>query len=576
MRECSLKIYKNASPRISLPVFQVFASDPPKKGTLCAMTGKVTYLYTYDQIRLLIALCKDLKVCLDRVSKKAKACHTARKLTLSGELPVVDLHRVVRRELSHERGIRCRFCGLCGELQQLPTVKLQSGALSFALRPQILPPSIPPLGTLAYRFGSYAVYVLSRSGRTTYTPVLDRISVLDRLRGYRLIKAIRAHEKSSMKPPFSIELGKVLEERRAFLQESKVGEPVESFIAYASVGLLELLPLLTDEEIGEFYVDSPCSFAYIDHRELGRCDSSVWAGRGTLERFLAFSSSSVGRGFDYLRPSLRASIRTRDFHIRVSSDIPPLSFEGASVDVRKFFNSPIDIKSLVDKGTLTREAASFLLGKLKSGSSFTIYGESGSGKTTLAIALDLETPSHWRKYSIESDIAENVSQRRYGKHQVRLLAATGTQDAIDRRRETIDSLLHKSPDYVFFGEVLSPSDSQALFQLLASGIKCIHTVHAGSGEALLKRFVHQHRVPVLALSDLGVLIQMRRFDTSGNFSRRLVRISEIARGNAQEIPPLHDLFLWDDGTGRAEPVAPLEEVSLSVSSETAHLKEEIA
>ena len=127
----------------------------------------------------------------------------------------------------------------------------------------------------------------------------------------------------------------------------------------------------------------------------------------------------------------------------------------------------------------------------------------------------------------------------------------------------MDSLLHKSPDYVFFGEVLSESDSRALFQILASGIRCIHTVHAPSGEGLLRRFAYQHHIPLLSLSDLGVLVQMRRFDIGGNFERRVVRVSEIIRDELPvEVPPLKDLFIWDSSSGQLEPTPAYREMSI--------------
>lgn len=564
MRDGSLKIYRNLDPRMSLSEFEQISEDLPSSCALCLFSGKKSLLLTRDQFQMISQVCHDLGFCLELLSK-SKGCAFAKEVCASrnSEWPAL-LSKVRMGVRNRKKGIRCRLCGTCSELAGLKSLKFSSRELYFALRPHVVPSGLVSLGSPEYSIPPYCIYMLRRPGRLVYIPVLSALSVEERIRSFRLIRKIRAHEEKCLKPPFSIELGKVIEERRAILREfSRLSAPAENFTLYSSVGLADILPLLIDDNVGEFYADSPRTFAYVDHRELGRCESAVWVGPGVIERLLAFSASSSGRTSDYLNPSIKASIKTKEFHARISIDAPPLSFEGTSIDVRKFFRNPTDFGILIRNKTIPPEAASYLIMKLRAGSSFSIYGESGSGKTTLAIALDLETPPHWRKYSVESDIAENITQRQLGKHQVRLLAATGSGGAAEKRREVLDSLLHKSPDYVFFGEVLSESDSQALFQILASGIRCIHTVHAPSGEGLLKRFAYQHHIPLLSLSDLGVLVQMRRFDIGGNFARKVVRISEIVRDELPvEIPPLRDLFVWNAASGQLEPTPAYREMSI--------------
>ncbi len=565
MRNGSLKIYRNLSPRMSISEFEQISEDPPGSCALCLFSGNKGLLLTREQFQMVWQVCHDLRLCLDLLSEKSKDCTFAKEVCSSrnSEWPVL-LSKIRLGILYHKKGIRCRLCRICSELTRFKSLQFSRDELSFALRPQVVPSGLVSLGSPEYSLPPYSIYILRRSGRLVYMPVLCTLSVEERIESFRLIRKVRKHEEKCLKPPFSIELGEVIEERRAILRDfSKLSAPAENFALYSSVGLVDLLPLLIDDNVGEFYADSPRTFAYIDHRELGRCESSVWVGSRVIERLLVFSAASSGRASDYLNPSIKASIKTNEFHARVSIDAPPLSFEGTSIDVRKFFRNPTDFGMLIRNRTIPPEAVSYLLMKLRAGSSFSIYGESGSGKTTLAIALDLETPPHWRKYSVESDVAENITQRHLGKHQVRLLAATGFAGSAERRREVLDSLLHKSPDYVFFGEVLSESDSRALFQILASGIRCIHTVHAPSGEGLLRRFAYQHRIPLLSLSDLGVLVQMRRFDIGGNFTRRVVRISEVVRDELPaDIPPLRDIFVWDAASGQLEPTPAYREMSI--------------
>jgi pilus assembly protein CpaF len=231
---------------------------------------------------------------------------------------------------------------------------------------------------------------------------------------------------------------------------------------------------------------------------------------------------------------------------------------GTAVSIRKFFSNPISLNELISNGTLTPEAGAFLEKRVQLRSNISIYGESGSGKTTLAVALDLLTPSTWRKISVESDVAENVTQTDLGKHQIRLLASTASKNDQEKRTFVLNSLLHKSPDYVFFGEVLSKEDSESLFQMFGSGLKCIHTIHAESGESLLRRWVFQHRIPAASLYDLDTFVELRKLGTGGCITRKVYRISEIIKDQLQDgIPGLVDIFSWDPATNSLRAAVPL-------------------
>ena len=157
---------------------------------------------------------------------------------------------------------------------------------------------------------------------------------------------------------------------------------------------------------------------------------------------------------------------------------------------------------------------------------------------------------------MESDVAENICQAQYSMHQVRLLASGSSKAGQEKRTSILNSLLHKSPDYIFFGEVLSTEDSAALFQMLASGLKCIHTIHAESAEALLRRFALQHRISPESIADLDVLVQMQKLCEGDTVRRRVLRISLVCKTRyGEEVPPIRDVFRWSVEHGRLERTA---------------------
>jgi type IV secretory pathway ATPase VirB11/archaellum biosynthesis ATPase len=427
---------------------------------------------------------------------------------------------------------------------------LDLNRLAYAAAPQILPRGIKVLGEAQYRVEPFSINLLKHGRSTVYLPVLDSIKLEDRVRIFDLIRRVRAFEWQSLSSPISLDLSDIIEQRKGIMRElGDLNDLLLPFAAYSSVGLAYLFPLLMDDRISEFFIDKESSLAYLDHRDFGRCNSALYIGKKGIMHLLTFARMALGKTMDFQSPSLRSSIKTKDFNIRISADAPPLSLEGTSMCVRKFFSTPIKMHELVSNSTLTPEAAAYLVRMLHSRKNFSIYGESGSGKTTLAVALDLLTPSTWRKISVESDVAENITQSRFGKHQIRLLASSGTKPEQERRTTVLNSLLHKSPDYVFFGEILSKEDSASLFQILAAGLKCIHTIHAESAESLFRRLLCQHGVPAESLRDLDVLVEMRKRYGGDKICRRVFRISEVEKEPRNPVPRIFDVFRWDEGSG---------------------------
>jgi type IV secretory pathway ATPase VirB11/archaellum biosynthesis ATPase len=452
----------------------------------------------------------------------------------------------------HLFGFKCRSCSFCEDLSSfLESRDLRSIAdlkrFAYAVSPQVLPNGLPELGITQYRIDPFSINLLSEGESPIYISLLDGLGIGERIRIFDLIREVRALEWKSLSGHISLDLAEIIDQRRVLARNlGTIEDSLVPYALYSSVGLSNLFPLLLDDRVSEFFVDREWSLAYLDHRDFGRCNTALYIGSEGMRHLLTFSRMMTGKAMDYLSPSLRSSIKTPDFYVRISADAPPLSLEGTSMAVRKFFSKPMSLKELIVNFTLSSEAAAYLNEKLNERKSFTIYGESGSGKTTLAVALDLLTPSKWRKISVESDVAENVTQSHLGKHQIRLLAGSASKAEQDRRIQILNSLLHKSPDYVFLGEVLSKEDSESLFQILASGLKCIHTIHAESAESLFGRWIFQHTIPPQSLKDLDVMVEMRKLCIEGKIFRRVYRICEVVKNTNTEIPRINDIFHWDN------------------------------
>ncbi|MEM2144869.1 MAG: ATPase, T2SS/T4P/T4SS family [Candidatus Jordarchaeaceae archaeon] len=309
---------------------------------------------------------------------------------------------------------------------------------------------------------------------------------------------------------------------------SDSSEKIAEIFSYESIGIGAIAPFLLDSNVEEFYLDKESTNIYLDHRKWGRCRTSVSLTEQDIERIITRVRAESDMQLDESKPSLKTEIITDTFHVRISIDIPPLAAEGVQLDCRKLRKNPFTIPELIANGTLNAQAASYLLFCLLRRINITVIGESGAGKTTLINALDILTPQDWRKIYVE-DVIESIPQTEYEKHQTRFKVEPFEGDETKRRNKSkeITRLLHRSPDWVFLGEIQTAQDSQAMFHALSSGITGLQTCHGASVEDMILRWVVHHDVSPACLRDLSIIVQINRMKTHFKKERKVVRICEI-------------------------------------------------
>jgi len=308
--------------------------------------------------------------------------------------------------------------------------------------------------------------------------------------------------------------------------------------AYRALGVHKLMPFLLDRSVDEVYLDKPGTKVYVDHEEVGRCVTNVTLTSKDLRRFINHVLLESKLPLSYLNPSLKWNLMLGDFVVRASIDIPPLSHEGPSLDLRKIKHRVYTIVDLVLNNVLSLEEAAFLVLHVINRRNIIICGEPGSGKTTLMNALDLCAPRNWRKVYIE-DVIESLDQRSQGRHQLRLYVEPfEVMEKTRKKSMEIIKLLHRTPDWVCLGELQSKEHFKALFHAVAAGLRGVHTCHASSAFGLIRRLLLHYGISKEDLSGVDLIVHMVKCYRGPKILRRVAEVWAIGTLESTSADPL--------------------------------------
>ena len=306
------------------------------------------------------------------------------------------------------------------------------------------------------------------------------------------------------------------------LREAKV-------LAYHSVGLGKLLNVLTNDEVTAIFCDGPNHPVYYDTRNGGRTITQVRLNLKDFQRICNFAELVSGYPISEFTPSLKCDIRTRDFFVRLSIDRAPLTETSFSIDIRRFPLKPLRLGDLTSLGFIASHQAEFLKRSVLQRKNIAIVGDVYSGKTTLANALLMEIPQTWRVFTLE-DVLESPPLPSVGV-KIRVPPLEAPYKYTTKSKE-IEKLLHRSPDYVYFGEIQTQDHVSALFHALVAGLRGVFTFHANSPEDAITRWTHVYHVPIEAVRCLHILVfTVRKFKPEGGVSRKVDGIYLLHKGN---------------------------------------------
>lgn len=252
---------------------------------------------------------------------------------------------------------------------------------------------------------------------------------------------------------------------------------------------------------------------------------------------------------------------------RVNVVLAPVAIDGSALSIRKFSKQPLDMDTLITKGTISGEAAEFLKILVQSRYNLFISGGTSSGKTTFLNALSAFIPKEERIITIE-DSAELQLQN--VKNIVRLETRNANTEGVKpiTARELIHTALRMRPDRIIVGECRGEEALDMLQAMNTGHDGSLSTGHANSTEDMLGRLetmvLMGMELPLAAIrqqiaSGIDVLIHLER---GPDKVRRVVEISEIAGLQQGEIV-MNTIYRWDGKLIRVGELLHQEKLKLS-------------
>ena len=330
--------------------------------------------------------------------------------------------------------------------------------------------------------------------------------------------------------------------RSKYRLSGSISEVYGFLVALKKLYLFKIFPLLIDDQIEEIFLDSPDDEIYLNHQNFGRCRTKIKLNSREIERFKTFLRLYSGKRLDYMNPSIKLVIKNQYFNCRFAIDIEPIQIDKFAFDIRKLNKNVFTIQDLLKNRTLDPLIAAFLFFIILRKRNITITGETDTGKTTMINTLDLLTPKEFRKIYVEN-VTESLNQLDLVKHQLKYRVDSLEDHHLKKysKSNIIKTLLHRTPDIIYLGEILTKEEAEAMFHCLAAGLKGFQTVHSNSIESLINRFLYHFNINQSCLSDLDLLILMKKEFNK----RRIIAISEIKQNKTKGTIFNNVIFKYD-------------------------------
>lgn len=285
---------------------------------------------------------------------------------------------------------------------------------------------------------------------------------------------------------------------------------------------------LDDESVSEVLVNGPKEI-FIERKGLLERTDAEFIDEQALQASVRNIAQFVGRRIDDENPTLDARLPNGS---RVHAVLPPASRKGTTLSIRKFSSASPTFVDLIQRGTVSKDAARFLDVCVFLAKNIVISGGTGSGKTTLLNILGSRIPGTQRLLIIEdaSELKIKTDHVVYFETKAPLSNGKGGVSI----RELIRSSLRLRPDRIVVGEVRGPEALDLITAMNTGHGGSMGTTHANTPLDGLVRLetlamMGETQVPVAAIrrqiaAAVQIVVQIKRMQDG---TRKITEIAEV-------------------------------------------------
>ncbi|MFH1045820.1 MAG: CpaF family protein [Candidatus Omnitrophota bacterium] len=322
-------------------------------------------------------------------------------------------------------------------------------------------------------------------------------------------------------------------------EEEITKEIIDELLGYGPID-----DLMKDDEVTEILINGPGK-VYVEKGGKKTLTDVVFTSDNQLNHLIQKLVSFAHRKVDESTPYVDASL---GLGTRVNVILPPLALNGPVVTIRKISNSLVRIEDLVKSGTLSKQAAEFLVGCVLGKMNMIFSGPTGVGKTTLLGILSFYISRDERIVVMEDTAELTFYQEHVVRLQTRLPNIEGKGEITVR--DLLKNSLRMRPDRIVVGEVRG-GEALDMIQAMASGHSgAMGVVHAASPQDVVSRLETMIAtsgviIPLWAIrksiaNNLNIIIQEERMQDG---SRKVLNITEV-RGIKNDEIILEDIFTF--------------------------------
>ncbi len=316
-------------------------------------------------------------------------------------------------------------------------------------------------------------------------------------------------------------------------------------IAAEILGFGPLQPLLEDDTITEVMVNGAKNIYIERGGKLSRVPVAFESNDHVM-RIIDRIVAPLGRRIDESSPYVDARLPDGS---RVNAVIPPISLVGPVITIRKFFKNPITLEQLIQFGSITPEALTFLKAAVHSRLNIIISGGTGSGKTTLLNILSSFIPPDERIITIENAAELQLRQEHVVTLESRPPNIEGKGEVTIR--QLVVNSLRMRPERIIVGEIRDEAALDMLQAMNTGHDGSMTTAHSNGPRDTLARIetmalMAGMELPVRAIreqvsSAIDLIVHQERMRDG---SRKVVNITEVS-GMEGDVITMTDIFAFE-------------------------------